>query len=147
MATATYTVTGTTPNAAGTAQVGSSAFTGLDYFSTVTIVGQLQGATGGTLNLYIQSSLDGVIWYDVVAYAQLAAGAAALRNVVTLNRGFRGTPGITTVNAASGTPSLTANSVNADCLGTYLRLMATAGAGTSAGQTITLTIFAASEGT
>lgn len=121
---------GTSPAAAST--VIGPAMQGLDDFTRLVIHATLQGATGGTLDVYIQSSV-GNGWYDVAHFAQLAAAAASVRYVVTLTKALKGTPAIVAVNAANGTPTLAANSVNADILGNAIRVVYVAGALTSAG--------------
>ena len=50
----------------------------LNDFDNVEIEAELVGATGGTLDVYIQSSSDGIKWYDCVHFAQLAAAASAI---------------------------------------------------------------------
>ena len=49
---------------------------GVDALTFVKIIAELQGPTGGTLDVTIQDSQDGVKWFDYVHFAQVAAGAA-----------------------------------------------------------------------
>jgi len=73
----------------------------------------------------LETSLDNATWYHIVHW-QLAAGAAAVNAIVTVNRG-----GVTTITTP-GTEALTVNTT-LQMLGDFIRLREVAGAGTSAG--------------
>lgn len=133
---------GTSPAAASTVVAGT--LVGLSQEAVAVIDAQLLGATGGTLDVYIQSSMDadqagGGTWYDVIHYTQLAAAAGAIRWIVTLSRGFNKIAAVpNSANPVSGTPTLTANTIIPDALGNALRVVLVAGAGTSAGAAIVI---------
>lgn len=132
-----FDLNGTSPAAAST--VIGKAILGLQEFGKVVLGSRLLGATGGALDVYIQTTYDGgTTWHDVCHFAQVAAAAALAGFVATITRGPRGTAAITAVNAADGTPALAANTV-VDALGNGLRVVYVAGAGTSAGAVQTIT--------
>jgi hypothetical protein len=122
-------ITGASPASASTAVIG--AVGGLQIYDSLQIIATIQGATGGTLDLYLQSSVDGTSWYDYVHFAQFAAAAAALTRFISVSRHGQ----VTTLTAiGSGTsPALAVNTVLGGDFGTRLRLLAVAGASTSAG--------------
>lgn len=132
---------GTSP-ASATTTVGTTSIP-LDAYSKCVINARLVGATGGTLDVYIQSSVSQGAsggWYDVVHFPQLAAAAAAVGYVVTLTRGHSlataaAAPLVTptVVNAVDGTPVLAVNTVVPGGLGNALRVVFVAGVSTSAG--------------
>lgn len=127
---------GTTQAAAGT--LAHAAVTGLGAFNSMTVYASLVGATGGTLDLYLQYSPDGgTTWVDYAHYAQLAAGAAAVQKVFSVTKDYDEKT-ITTVGSGS-TPALAANTVLGGDWGDRLRVVEVAGASTSAGAVIALT--------
>lgn len=130
-------ITGTSPASATTAVIGNVAG-GLQVYDSLQFIATIQGGTGGTLDLYIQSSVDGTNWYDYAHFAQLAAGAAAITRYFSVTRHAQ----VTTLTAiGSGTsPALAANTVLGGDFGTQLRLLAVTGASTSAGATQTIII-------
>ena len=105
----------------------------------------LVGATGGTLDVVVQCTIDGTSWYDVAHFPQLAGGAAAIRYFLAINRFPTGTPAIRVVNTVDGTPTLTANSIVAEGFGTGYRIICTAGAGTTVGASLTFNVMATAE--
>jgi hypothetical protein len=57
-------ITGTSPSSASTAVLGTAVF-GLSDCDIIRVYATLQGATGGTLDVYLQTSFDGgTTWYD-----------------------------------------------------------------------------------
>ena len=68
---------GTSPAAAST--VVTVGVNGLSRVSALTIFAKVLGATGGLLDIYIQDSPDGLIWYDFWHIPQIAIAAAAKR--------------------------------------------------------------------
>lgn len=137
-----FALSGTSPSAAGTT-VGVSQV-GLDTFEKAVVLAVVQGATGGTLDVYLQSTPDGgTTWYDVCHYTQLAAAGAQVAWFVSLTRGetFNATAPVS-VNKASGTPTLAANTVVPHGLGNGLRVVYVAGAATSAGAAQTILVLA-----
>ncbi len=65
----------TSPAAAGAAT--TTPQTGFSKFFTYAFLGNLRGATGGTLDIVIEHSPDGVNWYELGHFPQQAAAAAA----------------------------------------------------------------------
>lgn len=135
----TLTISGTTPAAASTAVVGVPAVfaTFEDMPESLDVEAALVGATGGTLDLYLQTSPDGgTTWVDYAHFAQLAAGAAASFVRFGVARHAQQTT-ITTVGRAL-VPALAVGTVVGGPFGDRMRLVAVAGAGTSAGAAITI---------
>lgn len=130
---------GTSPAAPST--VAQTAVVGLDGNDNCIIEARLAGATGGPLDVYVQSSTNGGAagsWYDVVHFPQLTAGAAAIGYVAAIGHGPVGTAPVV-VNSVDGTPALAANTVVPAGLGNALRVVTVAGASTSAGASLTIT--------
>ena len=138
MSDVAFTITGTTPAAPGTAVVGAPAVfpSFIDATESLDVCAQLVGATGGTLDLYLQTSPDaGTTWFDYAHLAQLAAGAAASSVRFGVSRYAQAlTPVVVGKNL---TPALAAATVVGGPFGDRMRLVAVAGAGTTAGATIT----------
>jgi hypothetical protein len=132
------TITATSPAAASTV-VGTIYATGLDACDSLTIIGELAGATGGTLDVYLQTSFDeGTTWYDFAHFTQLAAGAAAIKHAWHVSRASERTT-ITTVGK-DGTPALAAGTILSGGWGNMMRHVFVAGASTSAGAAQTIKI-------
>lgn len=139
MTCASVTIAGTTPAAASTAVVGA-AVTGLDDYDALQIVASLVGATGGTLDVYLQTnpSQDGATWVDYAHFAQLASGASAL--TVGLSVSLIGQQLTATTLGKNLTPALSAGACLGGVWGRSMRAVAVAGAGTSAGAAISIAI-------
>lgn len=136
--TGTLTITGTTPSAPSTAVVGS-AITGLGTFESLDIVATIQGATGGVLDLYLQTSPDGgTTWVDYIHFTQLTVAQASSTKRTTVSHGVQ-SAAITAVGTGL-TPSLTAGTVVGGAFGDRMRLVAVAGASTTAGAVQTILI-------
>jgi len=127
----------TTPASASTA-VGSHVG-GLHEYDSLAIVASLVGATGGTLDIYLQISPDqGTTWVDYAHFAQLAGGAAAVTKVWTVSRGAQQT---TATTVGTGTSvALAANTIIGGEWGDRMRAVYVAGAGTSVGAAIVISI-------
>lgn len=134
-----FTISDTSPAAASTA-VGSSV-TGLSLYPYLRIDADLVGATGGTLDIYLQRLIKPGFWSDWLHFAQLAAGAAAIRysavachalstTITTNNRGTDAAPGV----------SLAAATFVGGHPGDVVRAVYVAGASTSAGAVVTVDI-------
>lgn len=122
---------GNSPSTATTAA--QTAVTGLDVYHSCWIVSYIRGGTGGTLDVYIQSSFDGgTTWVDHAHYTQLAAGGSLVAWSHNVS-GPTGGTAPTSVNTVSGTPTLAANTVVQGTLGNALRVVFVSGSGTSAG--------------
>lgn len=130
---------GTTPSAPGTSA--QTPVTGLGGYSAGMILAQLVGATGGTLDVYSQTSPDGgVTWSDYIHMTQLAAGAAAII------KGYAVGAGCGPIGAAAGAtvginlaPALTSGAAAGGDFGDRMRILLVAGAGTTVGAAIVLT--------
>lgn len=72
----------TSPAAAGYAV--TTPVTGFDRCIALTINATLTGATGGTLNVIVETSPNGTDWYELVSFAQLSAAAAAVQKSVAI---------------------------------------------------------------
>ena len=101
---------------------------------------KLAGATGGTLDVYLQFSPDGgTTWVDYAHFPQISAGASAIYRVWNVSKSAQQTS-LATVGTGTS-PALSANSILGGDWGDRLRTVMVAGAGTSAGaaQTLLLT--------
>lgn len=136
-----FTLSATSPASASTAVGTGASFqaSGLDAYSRFRVHGALLGATGGTLDVYVQRLVDIVsgseVWEDWIHFAQLASGAAA----IFYSLSPIDTQTIATVGRAT-TPALAAGSCAGGHPGRSARLLFVAGASTSAGalQTVKL---------
>lgn len=131
-------ITGTSPAAAST--VAGQTQQGLGEARYLTIVATLAGATGGTLDVYLQTSFDGgTTWYDMAHFPQLAAGAASSVRVWHLSR-EQVQSTLTTIGSGTS-PALAANSV-VNYWGDQIRALYVAGASTSAGAAVDIKLAA-----
>src|SRR5574340_600189 len=126
----TYTFTlfnGASPASPST--VAQAAVTGLDSYSYCWVYSKLQGATGGPLDVYLQTSFDaGTTWVDVGHYTQLAAAAALSATAVAYSKwgptvSTAPTSTATTVNSVSGTPALAAGTFLPGVMGNAMRVV------------------------
>jgi hypothetical protein len=141
-------MSGTSPSSV-TTSVGYTTSTELGVFSTCSGYAVIQGGTGGTLDIYIQTAFKKVnatpTWVDVAHFPQLAGGAAAAGFTFTLTRWSPTTSAFfTPVNTVSGTPVLAVNTVVPGILGYLLRVVYKTGAGTSAGAAQSVLVFCSS---
>ncbi len=135
---------GTSPVAAGTAV--TTGVGGFGTYEAITFVASLIGATGGTLDVYIQHSPDNVTWYDYAHFPQLAAAAGAvyyslspaLNNVIT-------TIGAPTATAATATPAIAAGACAGGHWFEWLRVVYVAGVSTSAGAVTSIKVLCTRE--
>jgi hypothetical protein len=103
------------------------------------VVAELVGATGGTLDVFVQLSPDeGQNWYDIIHYPTLAAAAPAV---------IYQTPISTATNTATAVkvgknlaPALAAGTVVNGAFTDRLRLVMVAGAGTTAGAPVVVRV-------
>jgi len=136
---ATGTLSGTSPASASTA-VGVT-LTGLGPYRSMSIYAALTGATGGTLDVYLQYSPDGgTTWVDYAHFAQLAAGASTVYRVWNVSKCQQQTT-IQTVGTGTS-PALSGTTIIGGDWGDRLRVVYVAGASTSLGasQTILVTL-------
>ena len=124
-----------------TTVVQASPLTGLGDYHSLLIYASLLGATGGTLDVYLQGSPDsGTTWVDLVHFPQLAAAATAKGYVVQITRGVSSGSAPIVVNTANNTPVLAANTIAPGDWGDRLRYVFVAGASTSAGANQTILV-------
>ena len=133
----TMTISETSPATAST--VAGSVVPTLDRYAYLMIDAELVGATGGTLDIYLQRRVtksDGTdVWYDWLHFPQLSAGASAVKYTVTPTA----TAGIVTVGKDTS-PALAANTCIGGHPGEALRALYVAGSGTSAGAAVVINI-------
>lgn len=134
----------TSPAAASTVLSTARAYK-LEVCDSLTVIGQLQGATGGTLDIYLQTAHDAAdvadtsaTWFDYAHFAQLAGAAAAIKLTWHVNRATAVST-VTTIGSASS-PVLAASTILGGAWGNRMRLVYVAGAGTSAGAAQSVTI-------
>lgn len=133
-------ISDTSPAAASTA-VSAATARDMAGFDAITILATLTGATGGTLDVYLQSSWDGgTTWYDLAHFTQLAAAASAVTykatlalstTIVTVGKGSTGTPAV----------ALAANTVAGGHWGDLIRAVYVAGVGTTVGAAQLINIY------
>lgn len=133
------TITATSPASASTA-VAAGTVPGLADYDWIAVEADLQGATGGTLDVYVQRKLANNLWRDWIHYTQLAAGGAAVKHsaqsgcdksLTVVGGGTDAAPGV----------ALAANAFVGGHPGDELRVVFVAGASTSAGASQTVRVF------
>lgn len=142
------TLTGTSPAAVGTSEI--ARIGGLAHASCLRIDAALVGATGGTLDIYLQRRIYGTniptassgIWVDWLHFAQLTAGNAALKYTLWAGDNDPNTTilavGQMSDDLLTGAPALAAATFTGGLPGDAIRCIAVAGAGTSAGALVTI---------
>jgi hypothetical protein len=128
-------LTAKSPDAAGTS-ASTETLAGLGRFERITIDADLQGATGGALDVLIQRFCGGQ-WRDWLRFAQVAAGAAKHYTYVLSE-----SEAITEVGVSTS-PVIVAGAKVGGLPGDKIRFLFIAGSGTSAGanQTVIVTGF------
>ena len=114
----------------------------LDDALGLTIVAELIGSTGGTLGLWIQSSLDETNYFDCVAFTQLTAGNAAVIYRTSVDFVAQPSSAAPTTVGKGLAPALAAGNVVQGPWGSRMRLVMTAGSGTTAGAPVRVTLLA-----
>jgi hypothetical protein len=111
----------------------------LSDFVGLGIWASLIGATGGTLDVSLEVSPDvGSSWYELVHFPQLANGAAAVYYSAPISLATATT---TPVVVGKGTvTALSANKVVSGAWGDRMRVLMTAGSGTSVGAAVFIQI-------
>jgi hypothetical protein len=118
-----------TSPASATTVASASTATGLCLYENLIWLCDVQGGTGGTLNIYVQDSCDGgSTWYDRIALPQLSAGAA-----VTYYRLHGALTGVISTVGKNLVPTLTAGTISGGYWGNQARVVYKAGSGTSGG--------------
>ena len=112
--------------------------------NSLDIAADLRGATGGTLDVYVQYSVNsGRSWYDLAHFPTLASGASLLyyRAPVSLYTNSVNTQ----VVGKNLVPALAASAMVNGAFGDRVRLVMVAGAGTTAGATVSIGVTAQRE--
>jgi hypothetical protein len=136
-----FQITDTTPAVASTAP--GSSVSGMADYPIIRVDADLVGATGGTLDVYLQRLVAPGYWTDWAHFAQLAAGAGAIRYALIAGHGLPTTLTPVVSNKGSdGTPSvsMTVNTWGGGHPGNTVRAVYVAGASTSAGAAINIYI-------
>lgn len=148
-ASLTFTITGTSPSSATTATLGSVVDTsfvgggssggpGLDTVESLDVIVATLGATGGTLDLVLETSPDGITYTEHMHFVQIAAAATA-----AVQRGFSTRWGnLVPVAVGQGVNQVLAAATIAGAPERFLRVIAKGGASTTAGAVQTLTLIA-----
>lgn len=125
-------LTDTSPAAASTTSAGGDIGGGFRDAEALTIVATIRGGTGGTLDVYLQTSHDGgTTWHDYAHFPQLADGAAVSTRVWHVTRAT--SVGTLTAIGAGTSPLLAANTILGGAWGDRFRALYVTGVGTSAG--------------
>jgi hypothetical protein len=104
----------------------------LDEFEAVDVTAELAGATGGTLDVYVQTSPDGGgTWYDAIHFPQLLSGASAVKYKAPVSLACATTA--PSQVGKNGTPVLANAKVVGGAFSDRMRLVMVAGVGTTAG--------------
>jgi hypothetical protein len=132
--TETFDLSGTSPVAAGT--VAGAYAAGLAKFSGLRVEALLVGATGGTLDVYLQRKVGPDLWVDWCHFPQLAAGASAVAYSFAVDNATpaSGTLTAVTTRGSDATPS-PGMAAGLDLVhpGDMVRVVYVGGASTSAG--------------
>jgi hypothetical protein len=137
-------ITATSPATASTV-VHSVQFGNLDDLESLTIIADIRGATGGTLDVYLQTTHDGgATWFDFAHTVQLTAGAAQVRRAWHVNRATPVTA--STVIGTATTPALAADTIVGGSWGDALRIVFVAGASTTVGASQTIRLYGKRKG-
>jgi hypothetical protein len=136
-------LSGTSPAAAST--VAGVAVSSLTRCSELMVEAQLVGATGGTLDVWLQRKVGPNLWVDWVHFAQLAAGASAIHYAVIVKNtaSASGAIAATTTVGNDATPAVGAGTglISNNHPGDAVRVVFVAGASTSAGAAQKITIW------
>lgn len=133
------TIADTSPASASTA-VSAIAVSGLEQYQEIHIEADLLGATGGTLDVYLQRRLGNDLWRDWIHFSQLADGAAAVK--YSAPPGYSQTMTVVGGGTTAAPGVAIAANTNIGCHpGTEIRAVYVAGAGTSVGAAQTVRVF------
>ncbi len=152
MALAAFAFSETSPAAAGTAAsavavMGSASYAPagvavpFDDYESLNVVAELVGATGGTLDVYLQVSPDqGVNWFDFAHFPQLAGSASAIK--YTLTASLYSPLTVPIVIGKNLVPALAVNTFVNGAMGDRMRLLMVAGTSTSVGAAVKVSLVA-----
>jgi hypothetical protein len=116
---------------------------GIDDYPDLTFFASLKGATGGTLDVYVQQSPDeGASWYDMIHFQQLLAGAAAVQYSATVANRFQGASDAPVLIGSGLTPALASGVVVGGIGSDRLRLVMVAGVSTTIGAPVVVVVAA-----
>lgn len=132
-----FTLTGSSSASASTTTIVTTlgaSLLGYDWFS---IDATLTGATGGTLDVYIQRKVTDNVWVDWIHFPQIAGGGSGKYSAMsgadkTIHAVAIGT------DAGHGTPALAANTVVGGHPGSTVRVVTVTGAGVSVAGTFAI---------
>ena len=106
-----------------------------DDYDSIGVIAELVGATGGTLDVYLQTSPDGGLnWYDIIHWIQLAGGGGAVKYSSPISQSTA-----TSAPLAVGknlAPALSAGGVVNGAFSDRMRLVMVAGTSTSVGASV-----------
>ena len=150
MSRAIFVFSETSPAAPGTAvssqsvqSAGGNLATGVagpmaDY-DAVDVIAELKGATGGTLDVYVQISPDdGISWYDLIHFQQLASAAAVMYYQAPVSNATTTTQPI--LVGKNLVPALAVNTVVNGAFSDRMRLVMVAGVSTTVGAPVIVRI-------
>lgn len=135
----------TSPSSASQTTIGDYC-KGLLAYDWFTIDALLVGATGGTLDVYLQrqvamdSEVSGGVWVDWLHFTQLASGASAVRYSVQSGANNTINTVASATDSSAGTPALSAGSFVGGHPGDKVRAVYVSGSGTSAGAAVKIYI-------
>jgi hypothetical protein len=142
-----YTISDTSPAVASTA-LSAATLGGLEEYDWFTIDAALVGATGGTLDVYLQrqiaaaAEVSGGVWADWLHFPQLSAGGAAVKYSAITGASTTITVVGNATDASGATPALAANTFIGGHPGNMLRAVYVAGTSTSAGAAVKIYVTA-----
>jgi hypothetical protein len=116
----------------------------MQSYDAVDVIAELKGATGGTLDVYLQiSPNDGIDWFDLIHWPQLGAGASAVIYQAPISNATATTT--TTVVGKNLSPTLgsatpTTGVVVNGAFSDRMRLVMVAGTSTSAGAAVVVRV-------
>lgn len=120
----------------------------LDDSCGIQITAVIGSPTGGTLDLYVQTSPDdGAHWFDAVHFAQSAAAASAANYVATVSSISQPATAAPVAVGSGLTPALAAATVVQGLGFNRMRLVMVAGSGTTKGTAVTVYVVPQRPGT
>jgi hypothetical protein len=150
MSRAIFVFNETSPAAAGTATSSQSVQNAGSFYAAgiagpmadydaVDVIAEFGGATGGTLDVYVQISPDdGLNWYDVIHFAQATAASGVKYYQAPLSNATTTTAPVAVGKGLS--PSLAAATVVNGAFSDRMRLVMVAGTGTTAGTPVVVRV-------
>jgi hypothetical protein len=120
----------------------------LDDAAAITVVAELVGATGGTLDIFLQGGNPDGSWVDVVHFAQLAPAAAAINysaQISHMAQPSSAAPVAVGLGVHSGSTGLAASTTVQGLAYSQYRLLMCSGSGTTAGAPVKIYLTAQRE--